>query len=141
MSDPTGRFGALQLAGWIGDAPTGNEEAFLLMTTSGMPEVAAEVTMPVVADILGLDANPGAVTTHPRADVRVEVRADSWVTLHIPGGERFERPVSQEWAALARKRGQVVLVVGYAPMSAGLGEEEYLERHAAQVVIGLVPAS
>ncbi|RKR92751.1 hypothetical protein BDK92_7230 [Micromonospora pisi] len=138
MSDPIeGRLGTLVLGGWIAPAPTGHDEAFFLLTT---PDKRAALTMPVVAATLGLGA-AGTVTERPDPEVRVEIGADGWATLHTPGGERFTRPVAAEWAQIAHERGQVVLCVGMAPMPPGMNEDAYTDRYGVKIALGLVPAA
>lgn len=138
MYDPIdGALGALVLGGWIAPAPTGHDEAYLLLTT---PDERAPVTMPLVADALGL-SRPGTVTTMPIADTRVEIGADGWATLHTPGGGRYTRPVGGEWAQIARDRRQVVLCVGAAPMPYRMDPDTYTERYGDRIALGLIPAS
>lgn len=131
MPDPVeGVFGSLVMSGWVADAPTGHEEAFLMLTT---PDTQAAVTMPAVAAILGLRV--GRVGTAQGCVVRL---AGGWVTLDV-AGQRFERPVNGEWARTARSRGQVVLVVGTEPHPTAMGADEYTERYGQQAAIGLTP--
>ena len=131
MNAPTGgRYGALVLSGWVALAPTGRDEAFLMLTT---PDEGAESTMPLVAAGLGL--TPGRVGD---ADAAVELGVDGWVTL-LAAGERWARPVNDVWAATARARGRVVLVVGMAPMPAGMDVDAYTERYGGRAAIGLAP--
>lgn len=137
MTDPIdGLLGALIMTGWIAEAPTGQDEAYLLLTT---PDPRAPVTMTLVADVLGVTGPPGSPGTDP--DVRVEVTADGWITLHTPGGERMSRPGSDEWIAIARAAGRAVLVVGTAPMPAGLDPDLYTDRHGDTCRIALIPAA
>lgn len=133
MTDPIGgRHGALVLSGWVAEAPTGHDEAYLLLTT---PDERAAVTMPQVAAGLGL--TPGQVATSGVGAV-VEIGADGWLTL-AAGGERYSRPANAEWQATARTRRQVVLVVGVAPMPPGMDVDTYTTRHGDEAAIGLVP--
>lgn len=93
MSDPTsGTLGALVLTGWVAEAPTGQTEAFLLLTTD---DPCATTTMSVVADVLGMTGPPGSPVTSP--EVYVTIGADGWITLHTAGGERFHRPGVDLW--------------------------------------------
>lgn len=137
MTDPiTGRFGALVLGSWVAEAPTGQDEAFLLLTT---PDQRARITMPAVATMLGLTGPPGSTCTDP--ETRVTVGADGWLMLHTPGGEQFPHPGGDEWRTVARATGRAVLVVGTAPMPPGMAEDAYTDRHGGTAVIGLVPVA
>ncbi|GAA0719588.1 hypothetical protein Drose_05895 [Dactylosporangium roseum] len=119
---------------WIGEAPTGFEEAYWLLTT---PTRDGARLMPQVAAILGLDqARPGRPSAE--AEVRV-VLGDGTATLHAPGGQTLARPVEGDWPAVATARRQVVLVVGLEAMPVGAHPWAYVERHGDRCVIGLVP--
>jgi hypothetical protein len=134
MTDPIeGRLGALLMSGWIGEGPDGSEYAYLLLTT---PDERAPETMPLVANLLGLE--PGRVIVDYQGGAVVELGADRWAGL-VVGGERFERPVSPEWAVLARDRGVVVVVVGVVPHRQGVAELAYVERSGATAALGLLP--
>lgn len=136
MSDPiSGALGALVLTGWVAAAPTGRDEAYLLLTT---PDPRADATMPAVADMLGLTGPHGSPTTSD--EVYVTVGGDGWLTLHTPGGERLQRPAGGEWSRTATATGRVVLVVGTAPMPAGMHPDVYTGRYGDGCRIGLVPA-
>ncbi|WP_018807290.1 hypothetical protein [Salinispora arenicola] len=135
MANPIdGRLGSLVLTDWVAPAPTGHDEAYLLLTT---PDSRAFKTMPLLAQAIGL-GEPGTVTATPAADTWVAL-GDRWVTLHTPG-ERFARPVDDEWTQIARARRQVVLCVGAAPMPPHMDPDTYTARHDAQIAIGLIPA-
>lgn len=139
MTDPIeGRFGSLIMSGWIAETPdTGKDGAFMLLTT---PDSRASVTMPLVADALGFNPAHGSMTPAPAADTWVEVK-DGWATLHIPGGEKFDRPVSAEWAELARKHSRVILVIGYAPSRSDEAADAYVDRAmpTARFSFGITP--
>lgn len=133
MSEPVeGRWGLLLLSGWVALAPTGHDEAFLMITT---PDPRAEVTMPLVAAGLGLRV--GEVTSTDKASV--EIGQDGWATLKA-AGDRYARPVNDQWAATAAGRGQVVLVVGTVPDAEGLDPDAYTQRYGGATALGLVPA-
>lgn len=139
MTDPIeGRFGQILMAGWIGTAPdTGREAAFLLLTT---PAEGAPVTMPLVAQALGIE--PGTVTTRPDPDVHVTIStdgSDGWATLHTPGGEGMTRAVTADWAETAWADGRVVLAVGHQPMPVGEDAEAYTARAGNDISVGIVP--
>lgn len=134
VSDFGAQFGDLHLTGWVAAAPTGHDEAFLLLST---PDDAAAVTMPAVARTLGLPHRPGAADTAPADPVRV-VLADGWVRLEPPG-DVLERPVHGEWVQVARTRRQVVLVVGMVPLPSGMDPDEYTRRHGGACSLAVVP--
>lgn len=138
MSAFGSQFGDLHMTGWIADAPTGTEEAFLLITTDGGPAASPQQVMPVVADLLGLPDKPG-VDMQPAGPAPVRVQ-DGWVTVDAPGC-KLERPVSGEWAAVVQQRGRVVLVVGFEPFPAGMDPDEYTSRYGGWCSLGLVPAT
>lgn len=134
VADPiNGRLGALVLTGWVADAPTGQDEAFLLLTT---PDERAPALMPVVADAIGVGTTPGAPVTDP--DVHVTIGVDGWITLHVPG-DRYTRPGAAEWEHTAKTTGRAILVVGCAPMPAGLDPDTYTEQYGDTCRIGIVP--
>ena len=135
MIDPiSGALGALVLTGWVASAPTGQDEAYLLLTTD---DPRAAVTMPVVVALLGVTGPPGSPVTSP--EVYVGVGPDGWLTLHTPGGERMSRPGHPEWHEVAARTGRVVLAVGTAPKPAGMDPDTYTDRHGDSCRIGLVP--
>jgi hypothetical protein len=132
VTDPIeGALGALVLSGWIAEAPTGQDEAYLMLTT---PDERAPQTMPLVAEVFGIRLGQFA----GEADaVTVSIGDDLWARLSA-GGQAFERPVSAEWAQVARRTGRVVLVVGGEPFPAGMDADTYTERHGASAGIALV---
>lgn len=137
MTDPiAGELGELILSGWWGDAPDGGDAAFLLLGTS---DERAPRTMPLVANVLGLDPAPGSFTPSPASDVHVTISEDGWVTLHTPGGERFSHPVDREWIGPARARGWVALTVSFLPMLGSENAGQHAERAADHAVVGLAP--
>lgn len=131
-----GYLGALDMSGWIADAPTGQEEAYILLTT---PVPEARERMPLLAVVLGLTPTPG-VTMHPCAGARIELRPGTWTAIMADTTLLGERPMSDEWVELARTRGRVVVAVGYAPLGVGDDIDEYTERHGAEISLGLIPA-
>ncbi|NRQ35969.1 hypothetical protein HII36_29665 [Nonomuraea sp. NN258] len=131
-----GQLGDLILSGWLGDAPDGDDAAFLLLAT---PDERAPQTMPSVARALGFDSRPRAFTASPPSDVHVTISDDGWTTLHAPNGQQFTIPVHGDWIAPARARGWVALVVSFLPMSSDENAGEHTERAAEDAVIGLVP--
>lgn len=134
MLDPiAGHLGALVLTGWVAPAPTGQDEAFLLLTTD---DSQAPQTMPAVADLLGLTGPPGSASTDPAVYVTL---GEGWLTLHGPEGQRFTRPSGPEWSDTAAITGRVVLVVGAEPMPVGMHPDDYTDRCGATSRIGLVP--
>jgi hypothetical protein len=131
----TGLFpGALALTGWVAPAPTGHEEAYLLLVTVD-PARAAD--MPAVADALGLTGLAGSLSTDPT--VHVTVGSDGWITLHTPGGETLSRPGGAEWVDVAVATRRVVLVVGMAPMPSAVHPDRYTQRYGATSRLGMVP--
>lgn len=132
MSDPNNRrFGPLICTALVTVTPIGEEAAYLLVATS-------DERAPV-AEALDLDPRPGAFT--PRVTGAI-AELDDVVYLKDAGVPLLAcRPLTAEWAALARETGRVVLVVGYAPMPAGMPVETYSEQivKSGQLVVGLVP--
>lgn len=128
----------VHLTGWIGETPDGTEAPYLLATTN---DPMAGVVMPVLAVSLGLNPERGSVTMAPVGDAFVAVSRDLWAALHV-GDDRFERPVSAEWALQALGQKRVVLAVGYLPMGSDDDPLEYVERagDAGQVVLGIMRA-
>lgn len=139
MDPIDGAFGALILSGWIADAPdTRRDAAFLLAATSD-PRAAA--SMPVVAEGLGLSPRGGTMTERPAGDARVELAADGWAYLRA-GEAVYQRPVSAEWADVARADARVVLVVAFRPLPAGVAVEPFVDAlmGASAFSLGLLPA-
>lgn len=141
MIDPIeGEFGALILSGWIADAPdTGRDAAFLLAATS---DGRAPATMPLVADAFGLSPRAGSMTPSPSGDGRVELSGDGWAYLRA-GDAVYQRPVTAQWADVARADGRVVLVVAFRPLPAGAPVEPFKDRVTAQgaFALGLLPVA
>lgn len=130
MGDPiSGSLGELVMSGWVAAAPTGYDEAYLLLTT---PDPRAPTTMAAVADVLGLVVGQIAETGVAHVEI-----TSGWAEL-VVAGQRFSRPVNSMWEATARERGQVVLAVGTAPRPAGMDEDTYTGRHGDEVAIGIV---
>jgi hypothetical protein len=131
-----GDLGSLTAFGWIAETPTGHDEAFLLLTT---PDPRAPHTMAAIADLLGL---PAGADIDILDTVTAQVGADGWLTLHV-GPDRLERPVDRpvdaEWTQTAHARGRLVLVIGTAPMPAGMDPDQYTDRHGSECRLGLVP--
>jgi hypothetical protein len=123
--------GELLMSGWIAPAPTGRDEAYLLLTT---PLERARAVMSAIAE--ALDLRPGEVRQAPDGGATVRLR-DGWAAL-VVGDDSFERPVSEEWALVARTRRQVVLCVGVAPMVEGMSVDDYTSHYGAEAAIGLV---
>lgn len=138
MSDPNNRrFGPLICTALVTVTPVGEEAAYLLVAAS---DERARVTMPPVAEALGLDPRPGAFT--PRVTGAIAEIDDDVVYLKDAGVPLLAcRTLTAGWAALACENGRVVLVVGYAPMPVGMPVETYGEQivKSGQLVVGLVP--
>ncbi|MFC6080889.1 hypothetical protein [Sphaerisporangium aureirubrum] len=133
-----GRFGQVLVSGWISETPdTGEDGAYMLLTT---PDQRAHITLPLVAEVLGLKSAAGSMTMAPAADTWVSIDG-TWATLHAPGGEKFARPMSEEWASLAGQHSRVVLAIGYAPARSDEGPDEYMNRvlPVGKFVVALVP--
>ena len=132
MVDPiAGRLGELVMSGWVAEAPTGRDEAFLLLTT---PRDDAPTTMGAVAGLLGL--TPGRAS--PVRGVHVEL-VDGWVLLVVGGELVATRPGGGLWESTARDRGQVVLVIGTAPRPDWMDEDTYTSAHGREAAIGITP--
>ena len=129
-----GRLGSMAMTCWVAPAPTGRDEAFVLLTTE---DERAPATMGLIADLLGLRAG-APPSLEPMESVHLELGADGWAGLVI-GDERLERPVRGEFVDLAWGNRRVVLVVGTAPMPAGMDVDLYTARHGASAAIGLAP--
>lgn len=137
MSDPIeGMYGSLVLTGWVAEAPTGRDEAFLLLTT---PDPRAPTTMPAVAAALGLTGPPGSSTAEPA--VHVTIGPDGWITLATPGVQRFSHPGGEEWRTVARQTMRAVLVVGFAPKPPGMDADTYTDQLGDNAALGLVPVT
>ena len=137
MSDPDERFASLVCTALVSPTPIRAEAAYLLVTTT---EKRAGATMPPVAEALGLDPRPVAFTlrvTGPVAEIDGEVvyLKDAGIMLLAC------RPVTAEWAALARNDRRVVLVVGYVPMPEDMPVDTYIQQigQSGRLVVGFVP--
>lgn len=132
-----GRFGQVVMTGWIGETPEGRESPYLMM---GTPDDRAPVTMPLVAEALGLDPTPGSMTPVPAA-VRITLDGDRWISVRHAGAP-FTYRVSEEWERMARQQRRVVLVLYLRPLPDqgmqalvdGLGDDP------EAVVLALAPA-
>src|SRR5215471_8627007 len=95
VTDPIeGQLGSLVLSRWVAKAPTGHDEAYLLLAT---PDERAPTTMALLAEALGLSTDePGRRLPHDTAHVRA---ADA------PGDERgrVHRPLRRPVCDRARR--------------------------------------
>lgn len=141
MVDPIdGVLGQLVLTGWIGETPEGRWSPYLMFTT---PDPRAPDTMPIVADVLGMNPTPGTMTPTPE-HARVTLDGDRWVTVHAAGGFTWPYRVSEEWEQLAREQARVVVSVAYRPMKSGVDPfgfvDELLEKDPTGLLLTLAPA-
>lgn len=119
----------LTATGWIGADPrSGADIPFLLLyTTSAVP-----AKMRRLAEAMGLTI--GRVTSTPPGISAV--LAGEHVTV-VSGAEAVaERPISAEWASIARTSGSIVLVVGIDPLTGEI--DAYLNNR--RTALGLLPA-
>ena len=105
VTDPIeGQLGSLVLSRWVAKAPTGHDEAYLLLAT---PDERAPTTMALLAEALGLSTDePGRRLPHDTAHVRIE--ADSWIRL-VVAGQALTRLSGPEWTTTVQERRQAVL--------------------------------
>ena len=143
-SDPVeGVYGQLVINGWIGQSPDGDDFANLLLAT---PDERAPHTMPLVAEALGINPQPGSMTTEP-TNARVCLDGGLWITLDAGDAGRHPGRVSEEWEQVARDRGRVLLSVAYRPLPPNADVFEFVEalgREASQpdgVVLSLAPVT
>jgi hypothetical protein len=104
------------------------------------PVERARVTMPPVAEILGLD--PRLLAFTPRVTGPVAEIDDDGVYIKDADVTLLAcRSVTAEWAALARSDRRVVLVVGYAPMPEDMPVDTYIQQigQSGRLVVGFVP--
>lgn len=125
--------GAVLLSTWVAPAPTGQEEAFVLLTAA---DAEGAERMPLIADGFGLPRRAGGWVTNP--DVGAVIDGRGWIGV-VAGGTQFTRPGNDVWRVTAERTGRAVLVVGLAAMPAGMGPDVYTDRHGGLCRIGLVP--
>jgi hypothetical protein len=113
------------------------------------PVERARVTMPPVAEILGLDPRLLAFTPRVTGPV-AEIDDDGVYIKDVDVTLLACRSVTAEWAALARSDRRVVLarsdrrvvlVVGYAPMPEDMPVDTYIQQigQSGRLVVGFVP--
>lgn len=124
------RLAALTMTGWLALAPTGRTEAFLLLTTR---DPGGAYQMAATAMALGLSTGAPRHLPH----VHVDVSEPGAIVLVI-GGERFTRPGSGTWRAMAVKRDQVVLAVGIAPMPEGMAVDQYTRHYGPTCALAII---
>ena len=108
------------------------------------PDERAPHTMPIVAEALGMNPQPGTMTPSPE-HARVTLDGEMWITVHAAGGVTWPYRVSQEWEDLAREQLRVVISVAYRPMPTGVNAfafvDDLLEKDPTGLVLTLAPAS
>lgn len=118
----------IAMTGWIGEHPgDGGDVAHLLVYPTGH---SAAASMRAAADMFGLRDALDPPLAQPGPDVAaLAIRDDGWVSLYAHGQQVAERPVTAEWAEVARARGQVMLTLGWDGYS---GRDNELERYLAR---------
>lgn len=143
VSDLFGQRGerAIGMTGWISPDPWGEEISHLMIYPTG-DDIAAE--MRALAGVLGLGAATARTGITAPESTHVTVDGEPVVRVY-PGSEVLHIPVSGEWAAIARDRGQIVLSVGERiwrghrdPARRAAALDRYTAR-AEQLHLGLVP--
>lgn len=142
MIDPiSGLLGQLVCGGWIGEDPRdGSDLAFLFFATpgDGAAGVSAFAAMTLVAESMGIDSRPGAVTLDPPATTRVELRPGRWAALVIDGETVAERPVSPDWATTARAVGRVAIGLALSELPAGMPVEQHTDGPVVLALLSVV---
>ncbi|GAB3860572.1 hypothetical protein ACFPIJ_27575 [Dactylosporangium cerinum] len=125
--------GDLTTNGWVALAPSGQDEAFLMLTTD---YPLAAIVMGVIAETLGVE--PGRVCRTPMSTVTVHTHDDQQVALVIDD-LRLLQPVNDTWLDVARETGRVVFVLGTAPKPSDMDVDIYKERFAEGMALGFAP--
>ncbi|MEV0649952.1 DUF5949 family protein [Phytomonospora sp. NPDC050363] len=138
----TGQLGALITYGWAAEAPTGREEAFVMLYTAGTNQADPRDTMPRFAAAIGAtDAHAGRPPARIDPALARIITTPHTVTIHV-GDTQFTRPSHPEWHALAARSGMAILVVSYLPADAAVSEGIYADQvtDSGQYAIGLTSA-
>ncbi|MEU5748185.1 DUF5949 family protein [Streptomyces sp. NPDC047726] len=112
---PSSILGALVLTGWIGEHPgDGGDFSMLMAYSPGDGALGPTMAQSALRDVIAAwGMREGTMLENPTVH-------GSPVTAHLDGtkvtisgfpGVEMSRPTSPEWAAIARKRGQVFLAV------------------------------
>lgn len=110
MTEPIANlFGQLVMSGWIGVNPRDQRDmsfVYLGSPGGGALGLPAQEVMPMLAEALGLNPTPGALTEAPTADTHLRLGSFG-AELRYPGGTSAPHPVSDEWRQVAARRGAV----------------------------------
>lgn len=120
---------------WVTRGPSGDEAAYLLLTTTVVDPVAAQVAMSHLAQALGL-RGPGTMGRSRQLTASI---AES--RLSIAGGEvEVAQSLSADWVRAAGDRGTMALVIGLDPMPAGCDPQRYaVPERTSRLFFAFVP--
>ncbi|MFD4933362.1 DUF5949 family protein [Streptomyces virginiae] len=104
-------LGQLVSIGWIGQHPgDGGDFPMLLTFSPGDGVLGPEVAEPAIREVIAAwGLTLGSMVQNPKIDGQLVAASLDGVTVHVTGfpGLTISRPTSPEWAAIARKRGQI----------------------------------
>lgn len=123
------------MTAWIGANPFNTEDAYLMINPEGSWSPAARPAPKMLELIDVLHLHLGEMT--PDVPGLSAVLTGDHVSLCTYGETMAERPVSSEWAAMARRERRVVLVVGAVAFGGDL--DKYVTDHADTCALALVP--
>jgi hypothetical protein len=115
-------FGQIVTTGWIGEAPMGGDFAFLAAYSPGDGELGPKATRLALRGLVeAWGMREGGMVESPQiGDVPVTAVLDG-TTVTVTGfpGLDMTRPVSAEWAALAKQHGQIFFTLTTRPWPDG----------------------
>jgi hypothetical protein len=129
--------GSLVTTGWIAAGPAGGDEAFLLVGSAD-PAVHPEAGMRDLAAVLGIE--PSRVHAVDPSHARVTLDG---MTLRLEyGAAVILRPVSVEWAQIARSTKRVVLVLALdlIPSQPTLADADAVTARPDRTLVALLSA-
>ncbi|MEU8480992.1 hypothetical protein [Streptomyces hygroscopicus] len=144
-ANPLGsQYGTLIMYGWVGTDPRdGTDIAFLCLATpaDGSLGLTARQTMTHVAEAFGFDPQPGSMTEQADSNLYLTFAEGAWARLVVPSGGHIEHPGNQELRQLARRKGEVVLVLSYLPLPPGVDNMAHADSTTDRMAcaFGLIP--
>jgi hypothetical protein len=114
-------FGQIITTGWIGEAPTGGDFAFMAAYSPGDGELGPQATQHALRTLVEAWGMSEGGMADPRIDdVPVTAVLDgTLVTVTGVPGLPLALPVSAEWAAIAKQRGQIFFTLTTRPWPEG----------------------
>jgi hypothetical protein len=115
-------FGQIVTTGWIGEAPMGGDFAFIAAYSPGDGELGLKAVQPALREVVAAwGMREGGMVDSPQiGGVPVTAVLDgTLVTVTGFPGLDMTRPITAEWAAIAKQRGQIFFTLTTRPWPQG----------------------